>query len=58
MKAQSGSKDNKTISDTSIDKSEKREKLLKEKIHLRDTEIKDLKEEIDRLRFADKDQSD
>ena len=39
-RAQSASKTDKTASDTSIDKSEKREKILKEKILLRENEIK------------------
>ena len=40
VRAQSASKNDKTVSDTSIDKSEKREKILKEKILLRENEIK------------------
>ena len=52
VRAQSASKTDKTVSDTSIDKSEKREKILKEKILLRENEIKQLKEENDRLKFG------
>ena len=48
-------------SDTSVDKNEKREKILKEKIQLRENEIKQLKEENDNLKFGgehDKDEND
>ena len=46
---------------TSSDKNEKRERILKEKIQIRENEIKQLKEENDKLKFGgdhDKDEND